>query len=337
MAGPQVVGMGSLNRDVFYRLADPRWLVEAGWPVVPGGEVFLPDEEMPALEDFLRRHGQYLGVDGGGSAANTVYALSRLGFSTAFLGAVGEDEAGDYLRRSLAPVDTRGVKTVNGRTGTAFIILDRAGERTIAVFPQANARLAEAGLKPEAVGLGPKATDRPRFLHLSSFVCAEARAVQEQLVASLPAGVEVSLDPGEIYARQGLGVLEPLLRHSRLVFVTRAELELLLPGEDETAAAQRILDLGPEVVVVKRGAGGSVIFTRREEIVVPAVPVTAVDTTGAGDVYDAGFLAGLLLGLPLASCGRLAAAAAAQSITGRGRAAYPDSGFLRRWQQEGGS
>ena len=330
-----MVGLGSLNLDVFYRLPRPRLLVEAGWPVVPGGEVFLPDEEMPALEEFLSRHGQYLGVDGGGSAANTVYALSRLGFSTAFLGAVGQDEAGDYLRRSLAPVDTRGVKTVPGRTGTAFIVLDEAGERTILVFPQANARLAEAGLEPEAVGLGPKATDRPRFLHLSSFVRAEARAVQEQLVASLPPEVEVSLDPGEIYARQGLAALERLLPRSRLVFITQAELELLLPGQALEAAARKLLDLGPEIVVVKRGAGGSVIFTRWEQIAVPAVPVTAVDTTGAGDVYDAGFLAGLLLGLPLASCGRLAAAAAAQSVTGRGREAYPDAGFLRRWQQEG--
>jgi ribokinase len=329
--GPEVVGLGSLNLDRFYRVSDPRLLVEAGWPVVPGGEVFLPDDKMPELEEFLRRHGEYLGASGGGSAANTLYALARLGFRSALLGVVGEDETGDCLRRTLAPVDTRGIRTVAGRSGTAFILLDEAGDRTILVFPQANARVAEAGLDRELPGLGPGGGYRPRFLHLSSFVCAEARAVQERMVASLPAGVEVSLDPGEIYAREGPAALERLLRRSRIVFLTRAELELLFPRERSAVAARRLLDLGPEVVVVKRGARGSAVFAAEQEIEVPAVPVRALDTTGAGDVYDAGFLAGLLLGLPLEACGRLASAAAAQSITGRGREAYPDVSFLRRW------
>lgn len=323
------MGLGSLNLDVLYRLDDPALLVRAGWPVAPGGEVFLPDEDLAPLEAFLREHGQYLGQSGGGSAANTLYALAKMGFAAGFLGVVGDDPAGAFLRQSLAPVDVTGVKTIAGRSGTCLIILDGRGERTLVVFPQANARLPDANLD-----LSP-ARDA-RFVHLSSLVDRRARKVQADLVHSLPPHVRVSLDPGEIYARAGLGAVEALLRKSFVVFLTVQELKLLTGNAEWRSAARQLLALGPEIVVLKRGAAGSCIFTQSEEIEVPAAEVEAVDTTGAGDVYDAGFLAGLLLGLSLEGCGRLASAAAAQSITGHGRTHYPDAAFLQNWlRQEG--
>lgn len=319
-----VIGLGAINLDVFYHLDDPCLLVRAGFPVVPGGEVSLPDEALAPLEDFLRRHGQYLGESGGGSAANTLYALARMGFSTAFLGAVGDDPAGDFLRTSLAPVNTSGVRTVPGRSGTCLAVLDRRGERTLMVFPQANGRLHQAGLDLTAARTA-------RFVHLSSLVHDRARQLQLELVASLPPAVRVSLDPGEIYARKGLAVLEPLLRKSFIVFGTARELCLLAHEPEWRVAAQRLLDLGPSVVVCKRGAQGSSVFTREQEVTVPAASIAPVDTTGAGDVYNAGFLAGMLLGLPPDVCARLATAAAARSLTGRGREHYPDVSFLKEW------
>jgi ribokinase len=319
----QVVGIGSLNVDRYYFLEDPQLLAESGWPVVPGGEVCLADEELPPLEAFLARRGRFLGQSSGGSAANTVFALARMGFAAGSIGVVGDDAEGEFVVRSLAPVDTRRIRVLPGRTGTALIVLDPGGERTIIVFPQANARLHAAGISAEEVR-------GAAFVHLSSFVNPRAKAAQEAVVAGLPAEVKVSLDPGEVYARQGLGALENLLRRSYIVFLTIKELELLL-GTQDPGAARCLLEFGPEVVAVKMGASGSRIFTPNQELEVPALPVSPVDTTGAGDVYDAGFLAGLILGLPLPECARLASEAASISVTGRGRERYPDAVFLRNW------
>ena len=90
----------------------------------------------------------------------------------------------------------------------------------------------------------------------------------------------------------------------------------------------KLLDAGPELVVCKKGQLGSHIFKTSVDFEIPAERVEVVDRTGAGDVYDAGFLAGLLLELPLDRCAALATKVAARSITGYGRDRYPDRAFL---------
>jgi sugar/nucleoside kinase (ribokinase family) len=85
-----------------------------------------------------------------------------------------------------------------------------------------------------------------------------------------------------------------------------------------------ILTYGPSIVVCKLGKAGSHILSNDEEFNVPAMDVKAIDKTGAGDVYAAGFIGGLIKGLPLTQCAHLANKAAAQSITGWGREHYPN-------------
>jgi sugar/nucleoside kinase (ribokinase family) len=96
-----------------------------------------------------------------------------------------------------------------------------------------------------------------------------------------------------------------------------------------------LLGMGPEILVCKRGERGSRVFTRKTDFEVKAVPVEVVDNTGAGDVYDAGFLAGMFLGQSLEACARFAARVAAKSITAYGRECYPTREDLDRFLKEG--
>lgn len=322
-----VVGFGSLNLDVFYRMDDPGLLLKDGWPVVPGGEVFLPDDQLEPLEAYLKQHANYLGRSGGGSAANTVVALSRMGFSTGFVGVVGDDSAGVFLRQAIRPVDPTGIRVIPGRSGTCLIVLDPQGDRTLVVFPQANARLA--AFPPETAQ-----ASSARFVHITSLVDSGAREVQCRFVDSLPASVKLSFDPGEIYAREGLEAMRGFLRRAALCFLNAKEVRLLTGCDDLEQGAALIMDSGPGLVVVKQGARGARVFLPEDDIEIPVVCVDAVDTTGAGDVFEAGFLAGWLKGLPPELCGRLGAAAAARSVTGPGREKYPDALFLERWLAE---
>lgn len=306
-----LVGFGALNLDFICELAGPAEL-----PLVSGGEA--KGEGFEEALAWARRKGKLRAVCGGGSAANTVFALSRMGFKTGFVGKVGEDEAGDLVLASLAGVELRVGR--EGRTSKTLIFVEESGERSILVFPGASDLLRREEIPWDFFR-------EARFVHLSSFTDPALASLQEEVLASLPPEVKVSFDPGEVYAARGKDFLLPLLKRTQVFFANRREIALLT-GKEEEEGAREILALGPEVVACKEGKKGARFFTREEDFAVPAPAVEAVDTTGAGDVFAAGFLAGLLLGRPLLSCARLAVAAAARSVRGWGRSAYPDRSFL---------
>jgi sugar/nucleoside kinase (ribokinase family) len=117
------------------------------------------------------------------------------------------------------------------------------------------------------------------------------------------------------------------------VFINEREIGLLTGlGPDEGSRA--LLDFGAKVVACTRGADGSTIYSRSSRLDLPAKPTVVVDTTGAGDVYAAGFLAGYLDGATLEVCGEIATAASALSVSAYGREGYPDERFLRRFARE---
>lgn len=261
-------------------------------------------------------------ISGGGQAANTVVALSRMGFKCGYVGKVGVDSEGDFLISSLAKegVDVSQIKR-EGKSGIAQVTLDESGERKISISPGANDLVAYEEIDIDYFR-------NARFLHLSSFLGKKPFKAQKRIVRDLCGKTKISLDPDIIYAKKGLDELLPLLRNLFMVFPNQEELELMT-GKIYQQGARDLIENGVEVVVCKRGEKGCHIFTQREEFEVLAESVDVYDTTGAGDVFAAGFLAGLLLKKNLCICAELATKAAAQSITGYGRQNYPDESFLK--------
>jgi ribokinase len=146
--------------------------------------------------------------------------------------------------------------------------------------------------------------------------------VQKFLAGRLKSSVKVSLDPGEIYAKKGLEKILPLIKRSHILFVTEKEVRLLT-GCDLSTGARKLMKIGPSVLVCKKGRQGSHVFTPEGEFEAPALPVEVVDNTGAGDVYDAGFLAGVFLERSLEESALFTTNIAAISLTGYGRDHYP--------------
>ncbi len=320
-----VIGVGALNVDLVYEVKRPRLNGVLAKRVEPGGEITCSEEDYKALSDFIRKTGRFVWQSGGGQAANTCYALARWGFSTGFVGKVGRDEFGEFLKNSLEGVDTRAIVT-DEFSGVCLIVVQEEGERTIFVFPNANQKLTLEEIDISYVF-------NSRFLYFSSFAGEKPFQAQISLACLLPEKVKLALDIGEIYAQKGFEKLKPLLRKAEIVFGTEKELALLTDGKliDST---ERLLAEGVKILVLKRGAKGAKIITRGEDFFVPAPKVEAVDTTGAGDVFAAGFLAGLLNGLDLEKSGKLASLLAARSVTGYGRSAYPDLVFFEQALKE---
>ncbi len=281
-----------------------------------GREIQGSEEEFQHLLSLLDRQGRFKGRSGGGSAANTIFALSRMGFNTAFIGKVGEGEDGDFLIQSLeaGEVDIRWVRR-NHKSGVCLIIMDKSQDRSIFMRPNANDTLCADEID---VGL----FSRSRLLHITSFGGKLPMEAQKAALEHLLPHGKMSFDPGEIYARRGLKEIRPFIERCSVLFVTDKEVALLTSMGFERGC-RNLLSYGPDVVVCKRGKEGSSVLTREAAFMVPAEGVEVVDTTGAGDVYDAGFLAGMILGKPLKDCALFATRVAGKSVTGFGRDRYP--------------
>ncbi|MGI9602138.1 MAG: ribokinase [Acidimicrobiales bacterium] len=213
----------------------------------------------------------------GGKGANQATATARLGQATSFVGAVGDDDAGRRLRRSLgeAGVDTSRLGTVaDTPTGTALITVADDGDNVIVVSPGANRTVS-----PTVIDEAGDALD-------------QAAVVLLQL--------EVPLDAVTAAARRagGLVVLNPapapdqplpseLLAHTDILVPNETELAALTgvdPDADPAVLAAAARTLGIDTVVVTRGAAGALIVTD-DTTTVPAPVIDAIDTTAAGDAF----------------------------------------------------
>ena len=318
-----LLGCGALNLDLIYRLPASFAL----WDELeaPGSEVLLEPDLRRTLDEALAYVTPMRA--GGGQAANTVHALAMMGYRAAMCGRVGEDDEGAFLLGELRPAETRLVAR-GGESGRVFVLLDEEGERRNFVWPAANDAFVPADV--------PRRPPKTRFALFTSFVGDGPLEAQLALLERLPAAVEVAFDPGEVYARKGVKRFLPILQRCAYLLVTEPELETLcgLPLDE---ALDFVLNAGVGVVVCKMGARGARLVGRRVDLLVPPQPTTVVDVTGAGDVFAAGFFAGLLEGVGLEVSGRLGAWAAAQAIAGEGRSTYPDAAaWQHRLREERG-
>jgi len=306
-----LIGFGALNVDLIYKVPD-----DAFNEIEAGSEMSGTSTEGKRALELVRNFGQFRAQSGGGSAANTAFALSRMGFRTGFIGKTGTDSDGQFLLDSLGEVDRGGIRR-GGRTGISIILLGDGGERTCILFPNCNDTFSYDEVDPDYAA-------NTRIIHITSFLGSTPFNAQMRLIQNLPDDVRLTFDPGMPYVNRGLEQILTFLSRSWVVFLTKAEVELLT-GQRYEEGCRSILDFGPELVICKLGSMGSHIFSRDEEFEIPAQEADVVDTTGAGDVFAAGFLAGLLLGWPLRDCTSLASRAAAVSVTGYGRQRYPEA------------
>jgi len=265
-----VIGFGALNVDKIYRV--PRIAREEE-------ETFVLDvEEAP-----------------GGSAANTIVGLARLGLTTGFIGKVAKDHEGQLLLDDFRRegVNTDGIVIAEkGGSGVVAAYVDKKGERALYVHPSVNDLLTYEEINIEYA-------KQTRFLHLTS-VDEKPFQAQKKLVAELN-DVKVSFDPGEIYARKGLAALRPIIKKSFVMLPSAGELKMLT-GKRWREGAKTLLAEGADVVAVKLGEKGCYVTDGKESHLIEPYKVKVVDTTGAGDAFCAGFLYGLVKGKDLYQC-----------------------------------
>jgi sugar/nucleoside kinase (ribokinase family) len=252
----------------------------------------------------------------GGSAANTLAGLASLGGSAAYIGKVRDDALGHTFRQHMTATgvsfDTPPATTGPG-TGRCLIFVTPDAQRTMQTFLGASATIG-----PEEVD--PRVVRAASITYLEGYLFDPPAAKQAFFAAARhahEAGRRVALTLSDPFCvgRHRDEFLHLIAEHVDILFANELELEALYREGDFERALGR-LHGRCEVAAITRGPRGSVIVADGERIEVGAEPVAqVVDTTGAGDLYAAGFLYGLARGKSLELCGRLGSLAAAEVIS----------------------
>jgi fructokinase len=236
----------------------------------------------------------------GGAPANVLVALERLGHETAFIGKVGDDMHGRFLRDTLqaANINCDGLVVDPGFfTTLAFVALSPSGERS---FSFARKPGADTQLSPDELRRDIIATSRVFHVGSLSMTDEPARsATLEALEVAKGAGCVISYDPNyraslwpdEETASEQMRSIVP---YADLIKISNEETALLTGHEHPTDAAQALLEAGARVVCVTLDADGAYVACADGNATVPSFRVEPVDTTGAGDSFWGGFLCAFL-------------------------------------------
>jgi ribokinase len=303
MASPRITVVGSANMDLTFRCERlPR----------PGETVFGADF--------------YHGF--GGKGANQAVAAARLGANVAFVGRVGADEFGRAIRDQLARegIDVTHLGFDSNRpTGTAAILVDDAGENAIVGVPGAN-----LGLTPE------HAREAADLVRSSEILLAPCETMIETIVAAF----HIARDAGRICILNPAPARElpdELLSMLDICMPNETELRMLTGRssdsvEEIAVAAEFLRARGPKNVIVTLGVRGALLVDATGRTHIPGLPVSTVDSSGAGDAFCGALAAALADGNSLAESARKANLVAAISVTRPGtQASYPHRGDFAGW------
>lgn len=313
MARYQVYGIGNALVDMEYEIE----AVDLGILGIDKGVMTLVDEaQQLAIMAHLKRHHHQRGS--GGSAANTVIALSQLGGKAFYSCKVADDELGHFYMDDLIQggVDTNHhTEKAQGHTGRCVVLVTPDSDRTMCTFLGVSGELSSAELVEDAL------TDADWFYTEGYLVTSEqarAASIRAKGIADA-AGVKTAIslsDPNMVkYFKSGL--LEMIGSGVDLLFANEFE-AMGMAASDDLQVAVDYLKAISKGFAITRGPRGALIWDGTRLIEIPAVPVKAVDTVGAGDMFAGAFIYGLTQGWDYARAGRLASAAAAKLVTSLG-------------------
>ena len=305
-----VLGIGSAIVDIIAR-TDDAFL--GGFGMVKGTMALTDAARSKAIYD---RMGQAVEVSGG-SAANTMAGIASLGGSPCFIGKVGADKLGEIFAHEIK---AGGVEFHGGErrptklpTATCLILVTPDGQRTMNTFLGACTELGPTDIDAELL----KAS---RVTYIEGYQwdtsgAKEAIRKSCQIVKSAKRQVALSLSDPFVADRHRDELLALIRDDVDILFANEEEILSLYQVTAWDSAVARLRE-AKVLTVMTRGAQGAVVYDGKDTVTVPAAPVAkVVDTTGAGDLFAAGFLYGYTHGRDLNNCARIGAMAAAEVIS----------------------
>ncbi len=272
-------------------------------------DLIVPIQSFP-ITPQVHQVVERLSVEPGG-LGNCLVVAARLGMHAVALGWVGQDMFGDQVVASLhqEAVDVGHILRLPGRSTVSTVLVDREGQH---VFVGSMGVRGPDHLPTE---WDPIVQSAPWMMSDGWVMVQNPDPIEEAIVRAHAHGRVTVFDPGPLLHRVPDRHIARVLAATRVLLLTEEEAVQLAGSGSPEQLAKVLMARGPSIVALKRGVEGALIATQSESFVQPAFSVTVRDTTGAGDAFDAAFIAGLAFGLPLRSAAALAAAAGAVAVS----------------------
>ena len=300
----KILGIGNALVDVLLNIDNDEILKQNG--LDKGGMVMIDAERKKELHERIKTMQQSCAT--GGSTSNTIHGLARLGAPAGYIGKIGRDEMGDFFRREMERFHvTPHMIESDVDTGIATTFISQDAERTFATYLGAAAMMT-----PDE--LDPKVFDQYDCVHVEGYLIFNHDLILKVCQIAKEKGLKISMDMASYnIIEANYDFVKMLLTDYVDIIFANEEEAKAFTGKEGREALEVLSEYCP-VAIVKVGKEGSYIKMNGKITQVGVIPVKAVDTTGAGDIYASGFLYGLMNDYTPEKAGELAAFLAGKVI-----------------------
>ncbi|MEA3476759.1 MAG: adenosine kinase [Bacteroidota bacterium] len=300
----KVLGMGNALVDIITRIDDDKILKGFG---LPRGSMTLVD-----LDTSNYIHSETAGMPksraSGGSAANTIHGLAHLGIETGFIGKVGNDDMGKFFKKDMQinKINPILFRSMN-ETGRAMALISKDSERTFATYLGAAVDLSTEDISQEIF-------NGYDYFYIEGYLVQDKEMFEKALRLASVAGLKICLDLASYnIVDDNVDFFKAMIsKYVDILFANEEEIRSLTGKSPEEGAREtsEICDF----IVIKLGAEGSFCLCKDGMVRVGVRPSKAIDTTGAGDLFAAGFIYGHIKELSAETCGKMGAILAGRII-----------------------
>jgi sugar/nucleoside kinase (ribokinase family) len=300
-----IIGIGNALMDVVVKLPNEELLINNN---LPKGSMVLVDA---ITSDSINQQTEQFEkiLTPGGSVANTIHGLACLGVETSFIGKVGNDKLGQTYYDELAKLGAHpSLFKSNTSTGVAMALVTSDSERTFGTFLGAAIELSPDDLSIDLF----RGYD---IAYIEGYLVQNHDLVRKACEMARKAGLTIALDLASYnVVEDNLDFLKEIVHNYVDILFANEEEAKAFTGQEPEEAIHTLANIC-DIAIVKVGSKGSYIKSDRGLVNIGVVDAVCIDTTGAGDLYAAGFLYGIANNLSLEKCGNIAAIVAGKVIT----------------------
>ena len=300
----KILGIGSALVDIVTQVPDENILKDLNLP--KGSMTYVDAKTSVEIGEKLAHLGNQMAS--GGSAANTMSGLAQLGVEAGFLSKIGKDEVGRFFERQMTETHVKPLMlTSDTPSGRVQALVTADGERTFATCLGAAAEMCADDIKPELF-------EGWDIFYVEGYLVANPTMLNKAMETAKAAGLKIAIDMASYNVVEESRDYFMQLIENYVDYVFANEREAFALTGMEPLQALDFLASHCDIAVVKVGAKGAYIKCGNEMVTVPPMKANVIDTNGAGDMWAAGFLAGLVKGESLTKCGQMGGIVAANVI-----------------------
>ncbi|MCK5078441.1 MAG: adenosine kinase [Bacteroidales bacterium] len=300
----KIIGLGNALVDIIVFIDEDELLEKLD---LPKGSMQLVDIEKSSM---IRKACEHLpsSFASGGSAANTIYGLAKLGVETSFIGKIGKDDYGRIFKEDLEKSNIKPVLlTSDTHSGRAVALISPDRERTFATH-------LGAAIELNADDLHTDHFSGHDIFHIEGYIVQNNELLEKAVKLAKENGMDISLDLASYnVVEDNLEFLRYIVKEYVDIVFANEEESKSFTGKEPLEALNELAEFC-RIAVVKIGKEGSLVKSGEDVFHIDAIDVELVDTNGAGDIYAAGFLYGMSRGWSLDKCGKAGAILAGKII-----------------------